>query len=116
MVSEIPLRLLPLRATVKRFDAVSGEYSTTVYTNLPCRLANHWDYQGFTQERISSDIENAMFICRYLFSSAVVDIRLEDRIIIGSQNYRVLKVTNAESANHHFEITVQHFKTVRTQA
>jgi len=116
MVAEIPLRLLVLRATVKRYSLATGEYSITIYTDLPGRLANHYGYNAFPQDHISSEVELPLFICRYYFEGVKVDIRMEDRIIIGTEKYRVLKVTNAESANHHFEISVEHLKTVETQA
>jgi len=116
MAWEIPLRLLPLRAAVKRFNNATGEYDNTVYTSLPCRIGLHRDNYHTDQAHISSEAEYTILIFNYLFKAAVVDLRFEDQIHIGTHVYRVLKVSNAESANHHFECTVEQTKTPKTQA
>lgn len=111
MAWEIPLRLLSLRATVKRLNNMSGEYDNTVYTDLPCRIALHRDNIFRDQMHVSSELEQTLFIFNYLFSGNPVDIRMEDRVEIDGKKYRVLKVSNAESSNHHFEASVEQLKT-----
>lgn len=112
----IPLRLLPLRVTVYRFDNASGEYDNKVYENLPGRIALHRDSYSRDQAHVTSETEYTLFICNYEFEGNVVDLRFEDRIVIGTHKYRVLKVSNAESANHHFECQVEQVKRLSTPA
>ena len=116
MAFEIPLRLLPLRATVKRFSNATGEYSNIVYSDLPCRVGLHRDSYHTDQAHISSEVEHTILIFNYLFDDSVVDIRYEDQVHISSHVYRVLKVSNAESANHHFECETEQTKTTSTEA
>lgn len=113
---QIPLRLLPLRATVKRFNNATGEYDIDAYTNLPGRIALHRDSYSQDQAHVTSEREMTLFICNYTFGVATVDLRIEDRLIIGAHTYRVLKVTDAESAGHHFECQVEQLKTMSTPA
>ena len=114
MAWEIPLRLLPLRATVKRYNKLTAEYDQVVYTNLPGRIALHRETRSIQQDHISSSAEYTLFICNYLFGGTPVEILFEDQIVIGAHTYRVLKVSDAESANHHFECEVEQLKTMST--
>jgi len=114
MVFEIPINLLRLRATVKRYELSTGEYTNTVYTNLPCRLILHKDSVFQQQVQIPAELETPMFVCNYYFNSVKVDLRKEDRIVIGANNYRLLAVHDSESAEHHYECSVEHLKTMGT--
>lgn len=114
MAWEIPLAKLRLRATVTRMDVATGEYTNTIYTNLPCRIGLHRNMEGRPQDHVSSEVELPIFFCNFLFNSVPVDIKFEDRIIIDRESYRVLNATNAESADHHLEIGIEHLKTMRT--
>lgn len=114
MTTEIPLRLLPLRATIKRYNKVTGEYDQTIYSKLPGRIAQHRGYVGVQPDHISTQTEITLFICNYTFNGNAVLLKYEDRIEISLHVYRVLKVFDAESAQHHIEAEVEQLKTMGT--
>jgi len=116
MAFEIPLRLLPLRATVKRYSNATGEYDNIVYTDLPGRIALHRDSYFQDQAHVSSEVEHTIWICNFYFAGNKVDLRFEDQLHIDGHVYRILKVSDAESANHHFEARIDQLKTPKTEA
>lgn len=113
---EIPLRLLPLRAAVSRYNEVTEEYDN-VYIDVPCRLGikSPSTHGGMEQDKVSSTVETPLLITRYYeIKDTPYNFRMEDRFTIGNEVYRCLNADNAESADHHFEINVQHVKTMNT--
>jgi len=111
----IPLRLLPLRATIQRLNDVSREYDD-IYTDIPCRVSRHKDQANRDVGFRSSEIESSVVFFNRRLADDVTDlqIRYEDRIVIGLEVYRVVKASDAASAEHHLECMVEHLKTMQT--
>ncbi len=111
-MNPISLRLLPQRATVKRFNSLTGEIDTTVYTNLPCRIGRKTNYPNNAQVEKSSVTQGSILICNHEFNNIVVSIRMEDLITVDFKVYRVIGSADAASASHHLEVDVQFLETM----
>lgn len=111
----IPLRLLPLRATIKRMNSLSGEF-VTIYSNIPCRIGRHLDQSNRDIGFISSEIETSVMFFNRRLENDITDLQIhyEDHAIIGSETYRILKASDAASSEHHIECKVEHLKTMQT--
>lgn len=116
MTWEIPLRLLPLRATVKRFNNTSGIVDQVVYTGVPCRVDMNVHVDSADQTRVPSDVESVWIGCNLKYNGVTYDFRKEDQFHIDGHVYRVISVDNVTSANHHLEIKAEQLKTMQTGA
>jgi len=108
----IPESYLPLRATIERVTTQSWDTETwtEVYTDVPCRkgMAKGGLLLGREQVSGAQEIEN--FIFNRLFNGNVLDIKPEDRIVVGSATYRVSHDNeDVESAEHHLTIRVEYW-------
>lgn len=113
MSTKIPARLLPLLGTVSRYSTTTDDFAEVI-VEIPCRLALHKDGENTQGYARTSETEIMLFFCNRRFNGDDVDLRYDDRIVIGDETYRVLSAHDAESQEHHIEADVEHMKDLST--
>jgi len=107
--------LLRQRATVQRGGETADATGfldpwaspTTVATDVPCSLQPRSERSKvYANGRVINGSQVAYF-------NLPRDIRVSDRLVIGSDTYDVMKVSNAAGRDHHLEVGLDPFQPQR---